>query len=372
MKNILKTMLVMFVFVLAVGRAEAQGQVMNLDMAIVSVASNLTGALDRGTRIAVLPIESQSVQMTHFLTDGLIIQLVNMQGFVVTETAVGARFVISGNVVPVAGNHLFTAQVVDTSNNAILRIFTVNIQHDANVAALLGGAAGQAPIAVVAQPPREPPPPREPRPAREPSPPRSIFALGLGGNFSAHWNSFSVIAEDLGAFDTSSMLIGGGVSAFFDATFVEASVGLLFGGVTQSFEYSGIFSVVGDTPEIRETYLTLGLLGRFPIDMGNFTIFPMLGIQYDIGLGMTWEGEDVFEDSSDRSDAMNRFWIRIGAGADFDLSDALFFRTSLLWGINFGSRNLREMLDLSNEIPGWSARSFHHGLDIRLALGLSW
>ena len=162
MKNIFKTILVMFVFVLAVGKVQAQGQVMNLDMAIVSVASNLTGALDRETRIAVLPIESQSAQMTHFLTDGLIIQLVNMQGFVVTETAVGARFVISGNVVPVAGNHLFTAQVVDTTNNAILRIFTVNIQHDANVAALLGTAAGQ--VAVVAQPPREPRPRRPPLP----------------------------------------------------------------------------------------------------------------------------------------------------------------------------------------------------------------
>jgi hypothetical protein len=95
----------------------------------------------------------------------------------------------------------------------------------------------------------------------------------------------------------------------------------------------------------------------------------MLGIQLDFGLSMKYEENDVIADSSARADFMNRFWIKFGAGADFNfanfnltdssLMERLYLRPSFLYGINFGSKNDRDS----------DASSFHHGLDIRVAAG---
>ena len=154
MKNIWKVLVFMAVFTPGAGAVFAQVQSMNLDMAILSTASNLTGALERGTSIAVLPVHSQSPEMTNRLTNGLTMELVNMQGFTVTSTAVGARFVMSGNLVPLAGHHRLTVRVVDTNTDAILRVFAVNVQHDAQVASLMGVAAPGAAAGGVVQLPR--------------------------------------------------------------------------------------------------------------------------------------------------------------------------------------------------------------------------
>jgi len=145
----------------------------------------------------------------------------------------------------------------------------------------------------------------------------------------------------------------------FDATYAEANIGLLFGGMKSE----------GSDTTIDVSYLTLGLLGKYPFDLGSFTLFPMLGIQLDFGLSMKYEGNDVIADSSARADFMNRFWIKFGVGADFDfanfnltdssLMERLYLRPSFLYGINFGSKNDRDS----------DTSSFHHGLDIRVAVG---
>jgi len=61
---------------------------------------------------------------------------------------------------------------------------------------------------------------------------------------------------------------------------------------------------------------------------------------------------------------MNRFWIKFGVGADFNLSDRMYLRPSFLYGINFGSKDDRDMKKDDSE-----ASSFHHGLNIRVAIG---
>jgi hypothetical protein len=42
-------------------------------------------------------------------------------------------------------------------------------------------------------------------------------------------------------------------------------------------------------------YFSLGLLGKYPIDLGGFTLFPMLGFEYNIFLSgkMSADGESV-------------------------------------------------------------------------------
>ena len=186
------------------------------------------------------------------------------------------------------------------------------------------------------------------------------LSAGFGGNFAFGIDS----AADDYSFYYLAYNIGGGFYVFFDADYVEADVGMLFGYQSHFFSYGH--------KEIKEridvTYLTLGLYGKYPIYLGGFTLSPMLGVQFDVGLNAkNVNGDDVvFGDQRYKEYYMlyyyfNRLWVKLGVGADFNLSDMLYLRPSVLYGINFGTKWVRNQEELVD--------SFFYGLDIRVALG---
>jgi len=181
------------------------------------------------------------------------------------------------------------------------------------------------------------------------------MSAGLGGNFSASFDSLKFDGDPA----MKSKFIGGGLFAFFDATFAEVNIGMQLGGMNMAAGDDDY-----DDDSMNATYLTFGVLGKYPIDLGGLTVFPLIGIQMDIGVGLKYDGDDVFEDSSDRAEFMNRFWIKLGGGADINISDQLYVRPSLLYGINFGTKLYRDMKDVHDDFS-----SFHHGFDLRVAVG---
>ena len=192
------------------------------------------------------------------------------------------------------------------------------------------------------------------------------MSAGLGGNFAVSWDS---IKMSQAGFTSEGTLTtpGGGFYAFFDATYVEFDVGMLFG--TQKMKQTiGDISAETDGPNV--SYLTLSLYGKYPFDLGGFSLFPMLGIQYDIGLSakQTVDGTTYEAESEDLPDALNRLWIKLGVGADFSLSDAIYLRPSLFYGINFGTKNNNDAVKTYKD-AGIDVTTFYHGLDIRVAVG---
>jgi len=193
------------------------------------------------------------------------------------------------------------------------------------------------------------------------------LSAGAGGNFAVSWDS---VKMSQGGFTVEGLLTtsGGGFYAFFDATYVEADVGMLFG--KQKMKQT-IGSASTDTDGASVSFLTLSLYGKYPIDLSGVTLFPMLGMQYDIGLSAKQEvGGVTYEaDSEDLPDALNKFWIKLGVGADINLSDAIYLRPSFLYGINFGTKDNNDAVDKSKKTPGLDVSTFYHGLDIRVAVG---
>ena len=183
-------------------------------------------------------------------------------------------------------------------------------------------------------------------------------SAGVGGNFAVSWDSIKFT----GGGSTAEYLIttsGGGFYAFFDATYLEVDVGMLFGSQKIKLPIYGV-SIEGDGPNV--SYLTLGLYGKYPIDLGGFTLFPMLGIQFDIGLSAERNG--VKAEPQDLADMANRFWVKFGVGADLNLSEQLYLRPSFLYGVNFGTKVNNDTVKDDANTTG-----FYHGLDIRVALG---
>ena len=198
------------------------------------------------------------------------------------------------------------------------------------------------------------------------------LSAGLGGNFAAQFTTYALTedAKDIGmkAEDANSHLIGGGIYAFFDATYVEANVGLMFGNANNDKQE-------GFSDERKKgmdvTALKLSLFGKYPIALGGFTLFPMLGIDGQINLGGKFYGEDVPDDFKDNNgyefnELFSYFWIKAGVGVDIPLSDKLYLRPEFLYGIRFNTDQEKDFLDgdpkMADTIAG-------HGLDVRLALG---
>jgi len=137
---------------------------------------------------------------------------------------------------------------------------------------------------------------------------------------------------------------------------VEADIGLLFGGQ----EWTGF------TSKIDVSFLTIGLYGKYPIDLGGFTLSPMLGIQIDIGLSAKYNGTS--QSSSWVADNLNLFWIKFGASADINITDSIYLRPTFLYGFNFGSETLQDA-EKAAKNAGVSVTPFYSGLDIRVAVG---
>lgn len=180
------------------------------------------------------------------------------------------------------------------------------------------------------------------------------MSAGGGANFTAQFTNF--VSKD---YSDSGSLVGGGFYGFFDATFVEANLGLLFGGV--SMGDSG-----GDAIVI--TALKLGLFGKYPVDMGGFSLFPMLGIEGQINLGASHDGNAAEGEALKKiNEYLSYFWFKGGVGLDVPISSQVYFRPEFLYGIRLNTEDERDMLDFMGD----GSVIIGHGLDIRLAIGFN-
>ena len=234
--------------------------------------------------------------------------------------------------------------------------------------------------------------------------PQFRMSAGGGGIFNTHWmtgtlqeqfrdygsfvpnpmnaNQQTIRAMGMGQFDTAEVTFGGGIFGFFDATFATLGVGLLFNNVNQTVTVpslqdvgGGIFVPTGQTSEQERSFtiaqLNISLMFKYPFAINDsWTIFPMLGIDSQIALGMPDDLRRNLEeapmlDVPSAADYWNSLWIRFGAGADFALTGNLFIRSELLYGFKLNSRFKNDMADFwERNIAGVT-----NGLQVRIALG---
>jgi opacity protein-like surface antigen len=169
---------------------------------------------------------------------------------------------------------------------------------------------------------------------------QASVSAGVGGNFGVYSISMSHPDWDI---DNPKPIVGVGFNAFFDASYVMVKFGMFIGGNSEEekIPYAKVFY------ETTYTFLSLGLLGKYPIDLGNFTLFPMLGFEYNIFLnskytmniggvssGGTIDRSDL---ADDHASDLDMFILQLGLGADFNLSEQIYLRPSVLWGIDLAS-----------------------------------
>jgi opacity protein-like surface antigen len=205
--------------------------------------------------------------------------------------------------------------------------------------------------------------------------PQFKLSAGGGGLFGANFSYWGVDDESLGAlnrYDTTSM--GGGLYGFFDATYAELNVGLLFGK-------TGEDNSAALNPDDPANTLTLrfSLYGKYPFAVSEmFTIFPMIGAEYDLALWAAKnEGERTMDyrditfpvsagnQNADAVEALSALWFKAGIGMDTHFTDHVFMRMELLYGVRLNNQNEKYLLDVRPDADF----ALGHGGDFRIAAG---
>ena len=119
------------------------------------------------------------------------------------------------------------------------------------------------------------------------------------------------------------------INAFFDATYAEVNLGLLFNSSKEDRS---------DAKNEDNTYLTLGVLGKYPFFLSDkLALFPFVGIDYYIGLESKYDGEATEFDDPSMADYMNCLSLSFGAGVDFNITKTLYLRGEIGYVIVFNT-----------------------------------
>ena len=214
--------------------------------------------------------------------------------------------------------------------------------------------------------------------------PAADFSLstGAGGIIGGSFTRYSLQANGSMPVKADQIVdqVDYGVFAFLDATY--ATLGLSFQTGAYDFDQPVSVDFMSEKGQGWEQVLGISLLGKWPFQVGNrLTVFPILGMDYLISLmqrrtdsfGKVYDRSQKPENgqSFDLSD-WNQFHVRLGGGMEYALTDTLFIRGDLLYGIRlmtgYEVKNLEYMKGLTGDNkPKLSGLS--SGPSLRLAFG---
>jgi TolB-like protein len=254
---------------------------------------------------------------------------------------IGADYIVRGTVSKFQTRFTLAIELYETDNGTL--VVSSEAVRSENLGELLDKAATASANmykkfvgvnASTQKPTAEPKPKKEPKPPRDPIewPPIKLsvggglfFTDGFGGGIK--WTSEEAVAMPY---------LGGGIYIFLDATYAE-----VFAGYTMT---SGTWESSAATndiiPDMKCSYLNIGVLAKYPFTVGNIKLFPLLGIDYEAAvsgkLEFTTLGQEYEFDGMDNRYAANvltNFWIKFGGGVEFNITESLYLRGELLYGV---------------------------------------
>jgi hypothetical protein len=194
-------------------------------------------------------------------------------------------------------------------------------------------------------------------------------SVGGGGLVSGNFSTWSVDESQPGSlYRYNSTHLNTAPFLFFDLKYLELNFGLLLGQMNAA-------SAMSDDPNFPAK--TLGLRGgaylKLPFAISPmFTLFPLLGVDYDLYL-LAKKDDDrdaKFPVSSSNQnakaiDALNTLWFKAGIGWDTFFTDNLFLRTEVLYGLRLPNKMEKHLQDTRQD----SDKMLGHGGDFKIAIG---
>lgn len=348
-----------------------------IETALAQTAEQFSKTLKAGSTIAIVGISSDTEAMSDFMLDELTVNFVKQRKLKVADRAnlaaikkemnfqlsgevgddsiqqigamAGAQTVIRGNMKPLGDTYLLVIHALNVTTAAVEDIYREKIEPNETTALLLGSKAefNRMKTHIKKSKAKKQAEVR----AKEGS------ALSIGGllgysHFAANSkieygnNSLSLNAdENLFVFD-----------AFLDVKYAVLQFG--FGGSIGEVKTDNS----NDKTVIKNTYLNIGVLGKFPFTVKNAKLFPLLGFDTDIAVNSKYGDGEHTEIDNPNKDEFNRFWLDVGLGADIPITGSLFIRPQAVVGFAPGGAPKFYTHDAKN----------HSEIKFNIAAGLGW
>jgi len=163
---------------------------------------------------------------------------------------------------------------------------------------------------------------------------------------------------------------GFGLFAFFDITYIEFSLGILWGSVDFSYLDALYYGVIGSAT-LDMSSIHIGVLGKYPIVINDgFAVFPAVGIDYQIISKLAYEGISMpnYKD-------LSSLWIRFGGGLNYHFNGPMYIRGTLLYGVKLPSKYENDMKNAVTSdlaIYGYNSTADNvigNGVQLKFAVG---
>jgi hypothetical protein len=168
-------------------------------------------------------------------------------------------------------------------------------------------------------------------------------SLGVGGSVSYYsWHLTESAGGLSGEADVTRVPFN--FMAFADMTYLQIAVGYrtFHGGhETDTDPINGVTDY--DYDQWSGSYASLAAYFKIPLRLGSITLFPMIGVEYDIALSGTYSDGTAWT-SQTKSDS-DEFWIKGGFGLDFSVSTQLYLRPELTVGYKLLNTPEKDMVD---------------------------
>ena len=358
MKKLLVSLLTIFTF--SAGVSYAQDAV-NADKAMREIADYLDTRLPVNTVAVVMDMQSDNQALSAYITGKLVNAIVeqgniipvdrdnieqnrtelalHLTGDVSDETALsigkmlGAETIITGTVFAMNGMYRLEIKAIAVETTALQGSIGKNILNDREVKRAAGNTAD--------------------------------FPIGIGGgvriggtfatgtreekgkeNLSLSNGNYNSTFTETETNSRSAFDIGAFV--FLDLKYAAINVGVYNGSgktkwswnkkyyyndyVTNKLIHTEDDNSVGN---FSTAMLNFGILAKYPFSLNRVTLFPALGVDYQLWLTHRENKKQVPGDLS----ANNAVWLKAGGGMDYHITSSLFIRTELLWGLKLPSKN---------------------------------
>jgi hypothetical protein len=168
------------------------------------------------------------------------------------------------------------------------------------------------------------------------------LSAGAGVSLTPYWDKQTM--EVVGVSDDVTISKSAfGAKVFFDATYVEASVG--FQTNSKSYKVKSTSGTDSYSDGDVGTWITLAALGKYPFKLGSVSIFPLVGAQFNYCLSYKdSDGNDLKSAAADADYDYNQFMLKGGIGADFAVSSSMFIRPTLTYNYIFLSKLDKDVL----------------------------
>jgi hypothetical protein len=116
------------------------------------------------------------------------------------------------------------------------------------------------------------------------------------------------------------------------------------------------------------SYINVGFFAKYPVNLGNATLFPLLGIDYEASVS----GKRIYRSGKEYTldYATSAAWFKFGGGVDANFGKSLYWRAEALYGVRTANLYEEKLREKESDYNSSVKTKLGHGLTVKTGVGV--